>query len=229
MTWYASHIYAHPVPELVERVLAHRLLSRGAYRVDDLAGHEWPDPEYEHGLPPEGLLVIRELCGSPVDIPDQRSEKRWHTARNPIIPWEKLAGPPTIPVIHPPHLPVKSFGNLHLDARPDAYPPAPFLRFLKDLSLQTETRLIYYHHFSGAEMAAQQQFAWIFGPEERVYVAHQNLRVYTPDGQVRERPRGFLLELTMAHLGLSLTKYFGPYTPYFALHTRRFAWDQYKL
>ena len=40
MTWYASHVYALPVPALVERVQAHRRLSKGAYLVDELAGHE---------------------------------------------------------------------------------------------------------------------------------------------------------------------------------------------
>ena len=189
MTWYASHVYAHPVPALVERVRAHRLLSKGAYLIDDLAGHEWPDSKYEHGLPPEGLLVIREFCGMPSHTPYRHSERRWHTGRNPVIPWRKLSGPRRLSVIQPPHLPVKSFGNLHLDARRDAYPPAHFLRFLKQLSAQTETCIIYYHHFSGAEMAAQQQFAWVFGPEDRVYVAHQNLHVYTPDGQMHEKPR----------------------------------------
>ncbi len=232
MTWYASHIYAESKQAVLSTVSLHPLFSKGLYLVKTIDEHRWPASENRHELPKGGLLVMREVCDPEMD--DNRYntqfEARWHlNVGNPVLPWTDLVGPAYIDVIQPPNLPVLAFGKLYLDDSPSAYPPVAFLRFLKHLSDTTNAVISFYHHRTGAERAVDQEFAWIFGKGDFVYVRHVSsegvIVQYSRDG-ISEKSTAIhdsVLKFTLRHYGLNLP------TTYFALHTRRFDWSTYKM
>lgn len=230
MTWYASHIYARPTEPVVSELLSHPVLSRGLYLLKDLRDYRWPelkDIKIEHGLPEDGLLVVRELCAPNTD------EAHWHDDRREVpasISWLGIEGATNVEIILPPHLPTYGFGQIHLDDNPEAYPPVPFLCYLKHLSRATNTTIAYYHHMSAAGYGVQQEFAWVFGSEECVYVDNVGrsltLTKYTWEGVI-EIPQKLssdsILKYTLLHFDLDLPSSF------FAPHTRDFKWSRYKL
>lgn len=218
MTWYASHIYAEAKPSLIEALRAHPSLSQGLYKLVKLK---------EHRLPKNGLIVVRELC-------DPESEEgKWHRPKN-VISWHDLQGVGKTPIIQPPYLPEYGFGWVRPDLGKEAYPPLEFLRYLKQLSSTHDATVGYYHHRTGAERAVDQEFAWIFGAEECVYVSHvPNAKHYTVYTSAQE---GWLSESAVARKGVSeplitIMEHFGIVLKdwYFAPHTRSFAWDKYKV
>lgn len=225
MTWYASHIYATPTPALLAVLAAHPVLSTGAYLVKSLKEHPWGAEADRHSLPRAGLLVIREICQTGTD------EALWHQQHQyPCLAWEALAGPDELEILRPRYLPVSAFGELRYELELQAYPPPAFLRFLKHLQQTTQTTLSFYHHFSGAEQAVQQEFAWVFGKTDRVYVANgQEVYQYTHGGipplpyKVTKMPDTQVLTLMLKQHGLTLTR------RYFALHSRSFDWASCRL
>jgi hypothetical protein len=224
MTWYASHIYAEPNPTVVSALSRHPVLSKGLYLVNSLKGHQWESKPH-HGLPRKGLLVGRELCAP------RTEEAEWHQRRDSSISWEEITGPTGIDIILPEYLPVSEFGRLYHDHGQAAYPPIAFLRFLKHLHETTNTTVSFYHHFSAAEQAVQQEFAWVFGEEELVYVRHgeRSIHLYsraqmsTTPYEVTQLAHTGVLVLILKHHRLNLP------TGYFALHTRHFDWEKYRL
>jgi hypothetical protein len=192
------------------------------YLVNHLEGHQWPQaPEdrysLRHGLPAEGLLVVRELCqpGSP--------EFEWQ-GKN-AVGWDKLTGPARLPALQLAHLPSVSNGKVYFDAHwAGVHPPIPFLKYLKEVSSTTSSTVCFYHHASGAER-------WVFGEEDCVYSAfdpgYESVSKYTAIGNSQwpgVGPEGkTVLQLVLNYFGLVLL------SRYFAPHTRYFNWQQYKI
>lgn len=219
MTWSASHIYAEPKPSVISAFCFVDALSDGLYLVKDFAGHEWWHDENRHNIPVNGLLIVRELSSSA----DQSDEAD-------VVFWDDVACPSNTNIINLPGVP------------PYGFPPAAFLRFLKWVSDTTDTTITYYH----CEMwggLVDNEFAWIFDREDKVYVLNtlgyaqdNNPDVKIPDLQYLKSvieytetgqkiiPDESLLALTLRPYGINLS-----HTGYFALHTRSFDWKRYKL
>ena len=68
-----------------------------------------------------------------------------------------------------------------------------------------------------------EEVSWLFGAEDAAYEFNhdRSIRVFKPHGE--QVVAGDVLVLTLKHLGVMLP------TPFFALHTRGFAWGNFKL
>jgi hypothetical protein len=230
MVWYASQIYAQPTPDVRALFAAHLTLSQGMYLLNHLEGHQWPEGDFArywfpHGLPTEGLLVVRELCAPGT------MEFDWHKPRASALSWEDVIGPSNMRVLRLNHLPSAEVGKIFFDsAWAGVHPPSPFLKFLKDVSRTTGTVISFYHHASRAEKTALQELAWVFGEDECVYAGltpdYGKVTKFTPIGATEfgtTRDRKTVLQYVLGHFGLELP------STYFAPHTRDFVWEQYKL
>ncbi|MCB9457575.1 MAG: hypothetical protein H6671_16435 [Anaerolineaceae bacterium] len=233
MVWYASQIFAEPTPEVRSIFAAHPTLSRGLYLLDHLEGHRWPEGvfakvEFPHGLPPNGLLVVREVCA-----PDS-IEAEYHGPD--ALMWDTIIGLSEAKVLRLSHIPLASNGVVYYDnPRAGIHPPTSFLKYLKDVSTKTDTVISFYHYFSAAEMTTIQELAWVFDEQDSVYVQHvpiaYKITQFTAT-KTSELPRreeladkyGYtVLQRVLRHFGLDLP------SRYFAPHTRHFEWEKYKV
>jgi hypothetical protein len=216
MTWFAHHIFAIPAKGTLKTLTDNSVMSKSIYWVRDLSGHQWFDPKKQHDLPSGGLLVIR-----PVGDPDGHYTF-WYEDEESIVSWPAFEEADDTEIAILP-------SQVHED-NPDFnlidYPPASFLKWLKQLSIITKTTTAYYHcEMWGGDIEIEH--SWVFTPDEIVYLfvpSDENsvkLMEYHP-GKPRKVKTGNVLVETLKHFGLNLP------TPYFALHTRSFPWHKYK-
>ena len=214
MTWYESEILIKATPPALEAVRSHGLLKNHAYYVENVADHVWHTPKVVHGLPEEGLLVIRPLAAPG----DHAAE--WFD--QPILPWTEL------PAIRNPRwkLTPEVVRGLIPESEDTDFPPQKVLELLYELRTKAESPIVYYSCFMwGGDVELES--AWILGSTERVLrtiphreeLAFQEFRSPTEHQKVN----GDLLQSALLHLGLEIP------TPYFALHTRGFDWDKQRL
>jgi hypothetical protein len=231
MTWFASHIYAEPTEAIIEILKLHPVLSKGIYWIKNFEGYEWLPGIRPHELPPNGLLVVREVCDPTLgkDQYDTQVEAQWHlhvNRRHKVLSWNTVICTEDLPVIMPDVLPISGYGSDRLIVD-DSYkfPSIEFLRYLKMLSSITDTTVCYYHHMSGAEMTVHREFAWIFGKNECVFVRHGGTSVmrYTNTEKQELSTRNTVLMLMLQYYGLNLS------TSYFAPHTRHFNWAKHAV
>jgi hypothetical protein len=215
MTWYAHHLFAQPSEQVLDRLLGNPVVSKGVYWVRDISDHPWHAPEVIHGLPPGGLVVVRPICDPSAHC------ATWY--KEPIISWFDVHGPKDVSIYVTP-------GQVWQDipeADPKDYPPLPFLKYLKDLSEETNSTVAFYHCFTwGGD--TEVEYSWVFLPDETVYYGI-DFREF-PNRVVEYRKRGgktekktWVLVETLAHFSLRLP------TPYFALHARSFPWEISKV
>lgn len=233
MVWYASQIFAQPKPEVRSIFAANLVLSKGMYLLNHLEGHRWPEGVFAkfdrpHGLPTEGLLVVREVCAA------NSIEADYHGSE--ALMWDSLTGPSEAPVLRLSSFPYASNGNIYYDnPRFGIHPPLPLLKFLKAISTQTGAVISFYHHYSGAEKTTIQELAWVFDQQDCVYVQHipefyQITRFTATEAVELPRSEAFadkhgytVLQRVLNHFGLELP------SGYFAPHTREFGWAKYKV
>jgi hypothetical protein len=238
MTHYISHIYAEPKPEVLRILKQHPVLNRGLFHVPHLKHFKWPtNPQFWGGkradhfkYPKDGLVVVRELTGPGPDTAHNDREASWLGSKGPIQ-WSEIHGPKSLKITLPPDLPVVSFGNVYAgDKYP--YPPVEFLRYVKQLSVDTTSTVVFYRHLSGAESAWHQEYAWVFGQDECVYVSNGNkqyqkpLRYEGPWVSALEYSRygAQILQFMLDHFNIKLSP-----SEYFPLHTRYFPWEEYRV
>lgn len=207
VTWFANEIMARAVPSLVDEVAGLPGYIEAVHVVRNLDSHHFHDETVRHGLPPEGLLIVRPV-GEPSELED------WYDER--VIPW--LA---------------PSEWNLHeLAVTPEAIarlvpaaadlPPADFLRALKGLAVRHHTTVTY-ASFSTWGGANELEYAWVLDEDESVLLntttdmVHLVLRAGHPPRKVDQD----LLQALCMRLGLVLP------TPYFAPHARSFDWHEH--
>ncbi len=227
MTWYASQLYVEPKEPVLTILKSHPVLCKGLYWIKDLHGHHWPTPMVRHGLPADGLFVVRELCDPTLGKTryDIDVEAQWHASvGNEVVPWTVLTGPQDLSILMPPTLPIYAFGSLDT-VQVQTAPPASFLCYLKQLAISTQTTVSFYHHKSAESMAVQQEYAWIFGEHDCVYVSHgpNATMKYTPAETKKLTTYDTVLMHTLRRYGLNLSR------SYFAPHTRRFSWGKHRF
>ncbi|HFQ93351.1 MAG TPA: hypothetical protein ENK32_05045 [Anaerolineae bacterium] len=217
MTWFAHHIFILPTQDVLKIVADDPVLSEKSYWVRNLSDHKWPDPESQHTLPLNGLLVVR-----PVGDPDGHYAF-WYGGSESIISWFAFRGTDDVKLDILP----KQLHKENPDFNLADYPPIPFLKWLKSLSAATKTTIAYYHcTMWGGDVEIE--YSWVFKPNEIAYSfvsSDQNatkLTEYCPDRPEEVRIGDVLME-TMKHFGLNLP------TPYFALHTRGFPWHKIQI
>lgn len=234
MTWFSSHIYAEPTQSVIGTFSVHPAASKGIYLLTNPIEHDWAYPQSRHELPENGLLVVREVCNpAKDDVPfnPEKYESRWHGDKT--ISWDNFVGPNDIEVILPSVLPVRLGVKVDVEFKTRSYPPTPLLRFLKHLNLTTHTAITYYHHETAANHYYEQEFAWVFDEEDKVYVRYGSSQIlqhtfsgseYLPPIDSRNHGYSCVLGVVLARYGITL-KFLG----YFAPHTRNFDWDKYRL
>lgn len=217
MTWCAHHVFVPPTDKVLNLLLDDPVLSKGIYWVRDISDHNWYHSETKHSLPPNGLLIVRPVCA-----PKSRCAE-WYECVEPIISWSAIEEPSRVSLEITPN-------ELKEDSpKPQIteYPPASFLKHLKRLSTDAQTTVAFYHCFMwGGDVEVE--YSWVFSPEEVAYLdiwtrePIWKLIEYHP-GSTRIQREASVLVKTLSHFGLNLP------TRYFALHTRSFPWDKYKM
>lgn len=209
MTWYAHHIFAQANQPVLDLFLHHPVLSRGVYWVHDLDAHAWYTPEIQHALPPEGLIVVRPV-GDPAADPA-------------LLSWHQIGSDTDIA------LDILSIllGADNRNIGPHETPPLPFLAYLKQTSQTSQTVVAYYY----CEMWAGEvgvEYSYVYTPDETAYA--NKLRPTTPQSLYRYRPNAshedYVADVvieTLNHFDLVLP------TPYFAINTRSFPWERYRV
>jgi len=191
---------------------SHPVISQGLYFVDTLEGYRWCQPGIAHGLPPGGLVVVRELCQN------GSYEAKWFGAD--ALPWSGIKGDAPCDVLMKPISPdvTSEVGDFQ-----EAAPTVGSLKFFKALSQASESPVVYYrHHTWGGDTEYEE--AWLFGKNERLLTFVDNEH-FTEQriGLEAETQAGSILSVIMREFGLVLP------SPFFALHARPFPWAQYKV
>ncbi len=204
MPWEAHNIFVQPNDASRQALLEEPLFKKCIYHVTDLNDFEWYDPKFVHGLPPEGLLVVR------LDNSD------W--CEDPIV-WNELRDFPKYRL----KIPISSI--VEEDESAERFPPLNVSRYLMHLSNSTGAVVANYHGFSwGGPM--ENEYAFVYSPEETVYVGvecePEIIRIYKPGDKELRREGDVLIE-SMKHFSLTLP------TGYFALHTGQFNWPKYEI
>lgn len=215
MTWFANYIFAEPKPSVISEFCNVPEVSNGLYLVKNLDSFKWFDPSVRHGLPPGGFLVGREICNP------EASAAEWHD--DEIIAWHSFAGPEHIRVIEPRGVISREVDKVERAHLNEVLPPIEFLRFLKSISLNTGSVVGFYSCATWGG-AIEEEFAWVFDKEDKIYRFRDERTIleFGEDGS-RKMMNGMVLNLLLSHFGLELP------SRYFALCTRSFNWEKYKI
>jgi hypothetical protein len=187
MTWYAHEIICQPTPEILAELRAHPVLSKGIYWVRDLDDFQWFRPEVRHGLPEDGLVIVR-----PVSSP--QGFEGCYDDKVPILSW---------------HL-----DSIVTDEKSEAEdqvfnPPDTLKHFLRNLSRKTSSVTAFYQCVMWAGIV-DWETSWVYTPEEFIYAHPAN----APDAifAIPEHDHQPLIAL-LRHFGLYLpTTYFALHT-----------------
>ena len=188
------------------------LLAPFAYHVRGALEHDWHRPDVEHGLPEEGLVVVRPICGPEVAA--------WYG--EPVLDWSRLKG--SAPLSCEPSRRAAEYGLS--DA---VFPPATALSFFKGLSERVGVTIVFYGCATwGGDIEAE--YAFVFGWSDTAFVALPQNRDADRAARVLVLTEGEcsvvsgdVLRLSLAALDFSLPSH------YFAPHTRSFPWKDYAL
>lgn len=207
VTWFANEILAPAVAGLVEEVVGFASYREAAHVISSIESFGFYDEAVRHGLPPEGLMVVR-----PVGEP--RRLERWY--RVPVVPWLPPPGWELVELaVTPAHV-----SALHAEAA--HLPPEDFLRALKGLARRHDTTVAY-GYFSTWGGCNELEYVWIFGVREAVLIntSSEPTHLVFEQGQPsRLVDRPLVQELADA-LGMSLP------TSFFAPHARKFRWRDF--
>lgn len=208
MTWYAHQIFARPEPTLRAELL--ETFPNSVYALPDLIG----------GVPPAGLLVVRELC-TPESSPANWFRQDAHSWLLPEASGDE-------PVLAPGDV---WRGDDEWMLYSGNSPPTSFLAFLHRLSRATGELVSFYGASTwGGDW--EYAYAWVFdgtGDADKVYTRSTRdvpgIQVWDP--RLPDRPRetivdGDVLTLTLDHYGGY------PDGGYFLPHTRGFDWERWR-
>ena len=232
MPQYTSHIYAKPTRDLLSFLRSHPLLSPGLFYIRKLDSGNTKDIA-RNGLPEDGLIVIREVC-DPRKPKGSHDEAQTHENRGaPVLSWWDLQGPQDIPVIAARSIPTLAFGKISDKHEVNLPPPVEFLRFLKDLSMNYEDTISFYHHYTAYEdRLADSEYAWIFGKLDFLYIRHVHEPYMTVLYSIDDEPQVVhymhtddqpILQFVMQEFGVTLSS--ASYRTYF----HDFNWNNHKV
>lgn len=216
MTWFASEIITTGAPATLATIRSSALFNDHAFHVTNPIRHNWNRPEIIHSVPADGLVFIRPIC-DPVG-----HEAEWHG--DDILSWEWFLHAPDADVLLTPEV----IANRHAEFEVALFPAIEVLRVTKKLSVDTQSPVAFYYCFCwGGEVEVE--YAWLFEERERVLIRESKnvprnvnrLLEINPDAEIEHDDD--VLVRTLRSLKCDLP------TPYFAPHTSRFAWDQYRL
>lgn len=201
MTWYADEILLRATPAALAAIKADAQLADFAYHLRSLDDFDWYLPEHRHGLPAEGLLIVRPVCNS------QSHGGRWYG--EPVLDTALFSALEDAQMLLNPQIPELLSADLH----ESALPPGPLRTRLAALARQLNEPLAYYScSMWGGDI--DHEFCLLYEPQESLLMT-----------DVAERDHGAERALVqgLQKLGLVLP------TAFFAPHTRSFDWAAHNL
>jgi hypothetical protein len=206
MTWYANNLYMSATERALQVLRAKPNVQQFLFLVQRLEGFAWHTPDVQHGLGPVGLAVVRPLG------PTEDHSSAWYG--EPMLPWDSL---------HP----LTSSRNLVAHVEEEQAPPVSLLQCIRELSVEAGVPVFYY---SSCMWGGDVEFeaSWVFTPTQHTYITQSSpgeepeVRCVDAQGNALVVP-GDALRKGLAHLGIHLP------TGFFALHTRSFPWDRYRV
>ena len=133
MTWYADEVIATASARVLRAVGSAPVLAPFAYHVTNPLEHEWHSAEVVHGLPENGLVVIRPVCDP---TPDE-SPADWYG--EPVLDWHSFDDQADSTVMID-RTQVAESCSISLEV----LPPAGLLSYLKGLALETQSTFVFY-------------------------------------------------------------------------------------
>lgn len=252
MTWYAQQIFAQPRNNVIAAFQSIPSIAKAIYHIPHLRNmaseenvvdgvmFDNDEPVNLHRtvrsgpkLPPGGLLVIRELCGSG----DDHDCAGWFD--EDAVFWDDIGD--GLPASDDPIL---EYDNAFANA-PDWWasiaPPTAMLRQLQTLADTTKSVIAYYAcHMWGGNVECV--FGWVWDGHRKSSCFYRGIVASDDEGKEttgfytdltgafavdrfgqRQIVDGDVLTLILLHFGLLLRD------GHFDLHTRSFPWNQYKL
>jgi hypothetical protein len=208
VTWFANEILAPAAPSLVREMLAFAGYRDAVHVVTSLDSYPFHQDNVRHGLPREGLLVVRPV-GDPSDLGE------WYDT--PVIPW---LPPPDWPQLGLSYT-TSAIAALVPEAA-DSLPPDAFLSSLKGLSARHGVPIAY-GYFSTWGGTNELEYAWVFSDVETVMVnaSEDNRHAMLRDNAPLTEVAAGLLGNLCGQLGFALP------TGFFAPHTSRFPWAKH--
>lgn len=201
MTWYADEILLRATPAALAAIKTDMQMADFAYQLQSMDDFDWYLPEHRHGLPPEGLLVIRPACDA------QSHGGRWYD--EPVLDAALLSAPEDTQALLSPQIPELLSADLH----ESALPPHPLRNHLAALARQLNEPVVYYScSMWGGDI--DHEYCLLYEPQESLLLTNASERGH---GAERALVQG------LQKLGLALP------TPFFAPHTRSFDWAAHKL
>ncbi|RGE39736.1 hypothetical protein DZC30_21495 [Comamonas testosteroni] len=201
MTWYADEILLRATPAALTAIKADAQLVGFAYHLKSLDEFDWYLPEHRHGLPAEGLLVVRPVCNA------QSHGGRWYG--EPVLDAAQLSAATDAQALLNPQIPEQ----LAADVYDSALPCAALRASLATLAQRLNEPVVYYScSMWGGDI--DHEFCLLYEPQESLLMTDVAER-----GHGAERALGQGLQ----KLGLALP------TAFFAPHTRSFDWAAHKL
>lgn len=251
MTWYAQQVFAQPHDDVIAALQAIPDFANAIYHVPHLREMEFEEqvvdgvilgddgPVDLHRtvrrgpmLPAEGLLVVRELCGS-----GDGHCAEWFG--EDAVFWDTTGD--VLPASDDTSLQYDiGFANAP-DWWPSVAPPTAMLRQLQALADTTKSMIAYYAcHMWGGDIECN--FGWVWDGQRQSACFYRGVVATDADGKEvtgfytdltgayvvdptgrRLIVNGDVLTLILLHFGLLLRD------GYFELHTRSFPWDKYRL
>lgn len=207
MAWHANILYGQATPRLLACLAADPVLGPALHHLREVE-HRWPRGVLRHGLPPGGLLAVRDL-----GAPDDRHEVE--------VPWDALfgaSGPKA-------HFSAPALLQEHgLDPR--AWPPAAALGYVKHLAHRAgEPLSLYRCEMWGGDVDLEVTWlpGWAPGEPDRVIFHVEPGQVATAVGRRVTLEAGDTLRRTLEFHRLRLP------SGYFAPHAGLFDWERWRV
>jgi hypothetical protein len=215
MTWFAHNIYACHNSKLLKEL--RKVFQGSTYHVTTLDGYKWWNSRIVHGLPDNGLLVVRPIG----DTKEDDGSAEWYKGH--LLSWYDIPSPPQeIPLKIPEEIPCSESSSSEFCV------PERFLQYLSYLSRHYSVPVGYYHGSMWGGDIEEEYMRVFVDSREYLYSCfdkankHAQVAVYE-DSRSPQIAAGCVLQMALKHFGLNLP------TPYFALHTRTFEWAKYKI
>lgn len=202
MTWYADEVLLRATPAALAAIKADSQLVRFSYHLQSLDDVDWYMPEHRHGLPTEGLLIIRPACNA-----ESRGSRNWYD--EPVLDTSQLTAPQDAQSLLNPQVPE----CLRADVETSALPTQAWRNYLATLALQLNEPVVYYScSMWGGDI--EHEYSLIYAPEESIVITSTTER---EDLERRALYQG------LHKVGLELPSGF------FAPHTSSFDWKAHAL
>ena len=217
MTWYAGYILTSPEKTIIDDLSTIPNIDKNLYKIRDLNNFKWFDKKVKHDLSDEGLLVCREVFNK-----ESTDEAEYYN--DEFISTDKFVGPENYEVLKPQMVKDILKDEIDVDHFEEVCPPINFLRFLKWLN-RNNKKVISYYYCATWGGDTEMEFSWTFEDSEEIIFLYKDDVNTLKLNKSKEKTiiNDAVLKLTLLQHKITLP------SNYFALCSRSFDWNQYRL